>query len=437
VPYSSTIQSGKILAVGATVVIGAQWGDEGKGKIIDYLAREAQIVARFHGGNNAGHTIINSYGKFALHLVPSGVFNKNSLSVIGAGVIVDLEVLVSEIKAIENTGIKLKNRLFISPRCNIILPYHKLLEQIYEEQRGKKKNDTTGRGISFTYADKVSYNGIRLFDLQNEKIFKDKLSTQILIKNKILKAFGKKELKLSTVFEEQRKLYKKIKPFVKEPFSIIETGLDSGKRILLEGAQGVLLDNDWGTYPYVTASSVLSGNAVPGSGVPLQSIEKVVGVTKAYTTRVGSGPFPTELQKKESENLRMLGNEFGATTGRPRRTGWFDAELVKFAAKINGFTDLAITKMDILDSFKEIKICTHYIHHGMKIQYVDVSTETLNKVTPIYKTLPGWETNTNGIKKYQDLPKNAKQFLREIEKIIGVKISYISTGAETDSIIKV
>lgn len=436
-PYSSTIQSGKILAVGATVVIGAQWGDEGKGKIIDYLARDAYVVARFHGGNNAGHTIINSYGKFALHLVPSGVFNKSSLSVIGAGVIVDLEVLVSEIEAIKKTGIKLTDRLFISPRCNVILPYHKLLEQIYEEQRGKKKNDTTGRGISFTYADKVSYNGIRLFDFQDEKILKEKLSTQVSIKNKIIKAFGKKELKLSSVLAEQLKQYKKIKPFVKEPFSIIDACLNSGKEVLLEGAQGVFLDNDWGTYPYVTASSTLSGNTIPGAGLPLQSIKKIVGVTKAYATRVGSGPFPTELQGKEAENLRVLGNEFGATTGRPRRTGWFDAELIKFAAKINGFTDLAITKMDILDSFDEIKICTHYLLHGKKVQYVDLSTEKLTRVKPVYKTLPGWKTKTNGVKKYKDLPMNAKLFLKEIEKLVNLKISYISTGAETESIIKV
>ncbi|OGH02912.1 MAG: adenylosuccinate synthase [Candidatus Levybacteria bacterium RIFCSPHIGHO2_01_FULL_37_17] len=423
--------------MGATVIIGAQWGDEGKGKIIDHLSSKVHLVARFHGGNNAGHTVVNKYGKFAMHLIPSGIFNKKSISLIGPGVVLDLEVLVSEIQMLEKAGLKLDNRLFISPRCNIILPYHKILEKIYEEAKGKNKTWTTGRGISPTYADKVTYNGIRVFDFLDKKILEDKFQTQLFIKNKIIKAFGEKELDLNEILKIQLKLFKKIEKYVKEPFAIVNKALDSKEEILLEGAHGVFLDNDWGTYPFVTASSILSGNAVAGLGIAPQKINKIIGVAKAYITRVGFGPFPTELTGKDGADLRNLGNEFGSTTGRPRRCGWFDAEMAKFAAKINGFTDLAITKMDILDSFKEIKVCTHYLLNGSKIRYFDLSTETLSKLKPVYKTLPGWRAKTNGIKKYKDLPKNAKSYLREIEKLVGVKISYISTGAETENIVEI
>jgi len=423
--------------VGATIIIGAQWGDEGKGKVIDYLSKKASIVIRFHGGNNAGHTIVNLHGKFAMHLIPSGIFNENSIAVIGNGVVLDLEVLVSEIEMIEKTGLKFSKRLYISPRCNIIFPYHKILEKIYEEAKGKNKTWTTGRGISPAYADKVSYNGIRLFDLLNKKVFKEKLETQLNIKNKIIKTFGEKPLEIKDIYTKQLKLLEKIKPYIKEPFEILNIDLMSNKEILLEGAHGVFLDNDWGTYPFVTASGVLSGNATIGAGIAPKYIKKIVGISKAYTTRVGHGPFPSELFEKEAERLRQLGNEFGSTTGRPRRCGWFDAELIRFAAKINGFSDLAITKMDILDSFDKIKICTHYLLDGSKVKYEDISTEMLFKVKPIYKTLTGWKSKTNGIRRYDDLPKEAKNYLKEIEKLIGVKISYISTGPETENIIEI
>ena len=423
--------------MGATIIIGAQWGDEGKGKVIDYLSKKASIVIRFHGGNNAGHTIVNLHGKFAMHLIPSGIFNENSIAVIGNGVVLDLEVLVSEIEMIEKTGLKFSKRLYISPRCNIIFPYHKILEKIYEEAKGKNKTWTTGRGISPAYADKVSYNGIRLFDLLNKKVFKEKLETQLNIKNKIIKTFGEKPLEIKDIYTKQLKLLEKIKPYIKEPFEILNIDLMSNKEILLEGAHGVFLDNDWGTYPFVTASGVLSGNATIGAGIAPKYIKKIVGISKAYTTRVGHGPFPSELFEKEAERLRQLGNEFGSTTGRPRRCGWVDAELIRFAAKINGFSDLAITKMDILDSFDKIKICTHYLLDGSKVKYEDISTEMLFKVKPIYKTLTGWKSKTNGIRRYDDLPKEAKNYLKEIEKLIGVKISYISTGPETENIIEI
>ena len=419
------------------IVIGSQWGDEGKGKIIDYLSKDADYVVRFHGGNNAGHTVINTYGKFAMHLVPSGVFGKTAKAIIANGVILDLEVLVKEIETLARAGIKLSGRLFISPRCHVIMPYHKILDKLYEKTKGKAKTGTTGKGIGPTYSDKVSYNGIRLFDFYDRKKFSEKLKTQLLIKNKILRALGEKQLFQKEIERNYFKLFNKIKPFVAESFPIIFDALEKNKEILLEGAHGVFLDNDWGTYPFVTASNVLSGAATSGAGIPPQKIGRVIGVAKAYTTRVGFGPFPTELFDKNGEVLTEKGHEYGTTTGRKRRCGWFDAELIRFASKINGFTDLALTKLDILDDFKKIKICTHYLLKGKKVSYEDGDADFLSKVKPFYKTLSGWQKNTSGIKKFDMLPKEAKDYVKEIEKQIGVKIKYISNGDKTDEIIKI
>jgi len=418
----------------ATIIIGSQWGDEGKGKIIDYLAEKSDIVVRFHGGNNAGHTVINKFGKFPMHLVPSGIFSKRAKAVIANGVILDLEVLTAEIENLKKAGVPLKDKLCISPRCHLIMPYHKLLDRLYEEAKGKNKTGTTGRGIGPTYADKVSYNGIRLVDLMDKKVFAQKLETQLLVKNKVLKALGEKPLEQKKIEKTFLKLITKIKPYIKETFDFIYDNLDK-KEVLLEGAHGVFLDNDWGTYPFVTASTVLSGGATAGCGVPPQKIKKIVGVVKAYTTRVGAGPFPTELFDKDGDMLVERGNEFGTTTGRRRRCGWLDTEILRFAAKINGFTDLAITKLDILDGFKEIKICTHYMLNGKKVNYVDGDARFLGKVKPVYETLKGWRKNTNGIKKYINLPKEAKDYIKEVQKLTGVKISFVSTGRERENII--
>jgi adenylosuccinate synthase len=420
----------------ATIVMGSQWGDEGKGKIIDYLAEKSDIVVRFHGGNNAGHTVINKFGKFPMHLVPSGIFSPKAKAVIANGTILDLEVLAVEIESLKKAKIPLKDKLYISPRCHLIMPYHKLLDKVYEEAKGKHKTGTTGRGIGPTYADKVSYNGIRLADLMDKKVFAQKLEMQLLVKNKILKALGEKPLKQDEVIKTLYKSFNKIKPYLKETFDFVYDALDK-KEVLLEGAHGVFLDNDWGTYPFVTASTVLSGGATAGAGIPPQKIKRVVGVVKAYTTRVGSGPFPTELLDKDGEHLRASGNEYGTTTGRPRRCGWFDAELISFAAKINGFTEIAITKLDVLDEFKTLKICTHYTLNGKKVKYNDGTAEWLTKVKPVYKVMKGWTTITKGIKKYEDLPKEAKAYLKELEKEIGVKIKYISTGQSRYEIITV
>lgn len=423
-------------SMAATLVIGAQWGDEGKGKIIDYLSKTSDYVVRYHGGNNAGHTIVNEYGKFAMHLVPSGVFNKKSIGIIANGTVLDLDVLIAEIELLEKSGVSLKNRLLISPRCHIIMPYHRLLDRLYEEARGKTKTGTTGRGIGPVYADKVSYNGIRLFDLLNKKQFSEKLSIQLAIKNKVIQALGEKPLDQKEIEQHYFTLVKKLTAYITETYTVIQKAIKKKKHIMLEGAQGVFLDNDWGTYPFVTASTVLSGGATAGAGISPKDISDCIGVAKAYTTRVGSGPFPTELLDETGKLLREKGGEYGATTGRPRRCGWFDAELIRFASSINGLTALAITKLDILDGFKDLKICTGYTLKGKNVSYVDIDAESLGHVKPIYKTMKGWTKPTLGTKRYEDLPKEAKNYLKELEKLTGVKITYISTGQKRDEIIK-
>lgn len=419
-----------------TLIQGAQWGDEGKGKIIDYLSQNAKFVVRFNGGNNAGHTVINKYGKFGMHLIPSGIFTKKAKAVIANGVVLDLEILVKEIEEIEKAGVKTKNRLFISPRCHLIMPYHKILDGALDDAKGKGKIGTTRRGIGPCYADKVSYNGIRLADLFDKSVFSEKLKTQLLVKNKILKALGEKPLSLNDVEKQTLFLFKKIKPFIIEPLPILEKALNSRKNILLEGAHGIFLDNDWGTYPFVTASTVLSGGVNAGIGIPATKITKTLGVVKAYTTRVGEGPMPTEQLNGVGEKLQREGNEFGTTSGRKRRCGWLDLELIRFAAKINGFTEIAITKLDVLDDFKEIKICTQYRRNGKRVLYENGDAIFLSEVKPVYKTLKGWQSLTKGVKSYKNLPKNAKAYLSEIEKQLGIKISFISTGPKTSDVIK-
>ena len=420
-----------------TAVIGAQWGDEGKGKIIDYLSKNASFTVRYHGGNNAGHTVINHLGKFAMHLIPSGVFTKKAKAVIANGVVLDLGVLVSEIETLKKAGIKLEGRLFISPRCHIIMPYHKLLDNLFEEAKGKGKTGTTGRGIGPCYADKVSYNGIRLADCFDKKTFGQKLETQLLIKNKILKSLGVKPLSKKDIEKQLLSLFKKIRPYISETYSLLQNAMERKKNILLEGAQGVFLDNDWGTYPYVSASTSLSGGITAGAGISPTKIKKIIGVAKAYTTRVGTGPFPTEQLNGIGEKLQEEGLEFGTTTGRKRRCGWLDLEMLRFAAKINGFTEIAITKIDVLDNFEKIKICTHYMLNGTKVKYEDGDAKFLSKVKPVYKTLPGWKKVTRDVKKFSDLPKNAQKYVNEIEKNVGVKVAYISTGQKRNEIIKI
>ncbi|HXS14518.1 MAG TPA: adenylosuccinate synthase [Candidatus Saccharimonadales bacterium] len=418
-----------------TIVIGSQWGDEGKGKIIDFLSEKADYVIRFHGGNNAGHTVINSFGKFPMHLIPSGIFSKKAVGCITNGTVIDLEVLVAEIAMLEKAGIQLKDKLFISPRCHLIMPYHKILDRLYEAAKGKAATGTTGRGIGPVYADKVSYNGIRIFDLLSKKQFSEKLAIQLSVKNKIIKALGEMTLQQKDIEKTYFKLIKKIMPYVKEPYPLLQKALEKKKNLLFEGAHGVFLDNDWGTYPFVTASTVLSGGITGGSGIPAQKLTDVIGVVKAYTTRVGAGPFPTELFDEDGELLRKEGAEFGTTTGRPRRCGWFDAELIRFAAQSSGYTGVAVTKLDVLDSFEKIKICTGYTLNGKKVGYAEMDAVMLGRAKPVYKTLKGWQTPTKGITSFEKLPEKAKAYVKELEKQIGTKVSYISTGPKREEII--
>jgi adenylosuccinate synthase len=416
-------------------IIGSQWGDEGKGKIIDHLASNSDFVIRYHGGNNAGHTVINKFGKFALHLIPSGIFSEKAKAIISNGTVLDLEVLVDEIEMLKKAGFKLKNRLIISPRCHVILPYHKLIDRINEEAKGRGKTGTTGRGIGPVYADKVSYMGIRLLDLMNKKQFSEKLKIQLNLKNKFLTAWGEKTLNQKEIEKKYLALTTKILPYVHEPFPVIQKALTEDANVLLEGAQAMFLDNDWGTYPFVTASTIVPGGANAGAGIPPTKINKIIGVAKAYTTRVGAGPFPTELFDKSGEQLREEGVEYGTTTGRPRRCGWFDAELLRFATQINGFTELALTKIDVLDGFSDIKICIGYTLNGKKVNYFDIDAIQLSDIKPVYKTLKGWKSSTRGITKYKDFPPLAKKYVEELEKLIGVSIKYISTGPERQELI--
>lgn len=418
-----------------SIVLGSQWGDEGKGKIIDYLSSTSDFVVRYHGGNNAGHTIVNNFGKFAMHLIPSGIFSKKAKAIISNGTVLDLEVLVEEIEMLEKAGFKLKDRLIISPRCHLILPYHKVLDRLNEAAKGKGKTGTTGRGIGPVYADKVSYLGIRLIDLANKKQFSEKLAIQLKLKNKFIKAWGEKALSQKDIEKSTFALFKKVAPFVNEPFPILQNALTKDKKILLEGAQAMFLDNDWGTYPFVTASTILPGGANAGAGIPVNKIKTIIGVSKAYTTRVGAGPFPTELFDDDGKKLQTVGAEFGATTGRPRRCGWFDAELLRFAVLINGYTELALTKIDVLDDFDEIKICTGYTLNGKKVNYYDGDAVFLSQVKPVYRKFKGWKKSIKGITNYSDLPKEARSYIALLEKMIGVPIKYISTGPKRSDII--
>lgn len=417
------------------VVIGSQWGDEGKGKVIDFLASKSDYTVRFHGGNNAGHTIVNPKGEFVLHIIPSGIFNPNSLAVISNGVVIDPEVLITEIALLEESGINVKGRLLISPRANLIMPYHKILDGLYEREKGASKGGTTKRGIGPAYADKVSYNGIRIGDLFDESKLSEKLKVQLDLKNRILIAFGEESLDPEEIEKNLLSFKRKISTYIKEPMDLLNSALDEGKQVLFEGAQGIFLDNDWGTYPFVTGSNSLISSVTSGAGVSVKKIDEVIGVAKAYTTRVGNGPFPTELDNKIGETLRKIGNEFGATTGRKRRCGWLDLELLRFAAKINGYTSFAITKLDVLDSFSEIKVSTHYLYKDKRINYEDLATVDMNSVKPNYVTLKGWESSTRGLTKYSSLPIEAKKYLHFIEEQLGTPITLVSTGSKRNETI--
>lgn len=414
-----------------SVIIGTQWGDEGKGKIVDLLSEKSDFVVRFHGGNNAGHTVIVDGKKYAFHLIPSGILQPNAKTVIANGVVLDLEVLVSEINMLQSSGIDLKNRLYISERCHLVLPYHKALDEAFENARGKNKLGTTKRGISLSLADKVSYNGLRIYELRNWDLFVEKFTFQAKIKNQVLKTFNPPAggpINIKRELEKLSELRKDILPYVADTYQILSKALENNKKILMEGAHGVMLDVDFSPYPFSTGSNVVTGAVNTGAGIPPQQISKVIGVVKAYTSRVGEGPLPTEIEGELANQIRNNGAEFGTTTGRPRRIGWLDLEAVKFACAVSGVSEIAITKIDILSGLEKIKVCTGYKLNGKSIPYSSCGYQELEKLTPIYKKLPGWKEEITNIKNFKDLPKNCQSYIKFIENFLGIKVKLISTG---------
>ncbi len=415
------------------IVLGTQWGDEGKGKAIDTFAGDFDYIARYNGGNNAGHTIVNEFGTFKIHLVPSGVFYPQATCLIGGGVVVDPKVLIEEINSLRSAGINLDGRLFISPRAHVIMPYHKLLDGLYEEEKGKGATGTTRRGIGPTYADKVSYHGIRWSDFSDKEIFTEKLKMQLKLKNKIISALDSEPLEFQDISAQYWDYYAQIKPYIRELFPIVHDGLKSGKKFLLEQAMGTCLDTDWGTYPFVTGSITIASAATTGLGIPPRSISHIVGVAKAYTTRVGAGPMPTEIFDDEVA-IQTL-SEIAATTGRTRRGGWLDTEVVRFATMVSGVDEIFLTKLDILSAFKEIKICTGYEFRGKKVHYYDLDSYELYRAKPIYQTVPGWNSDIRGIRQFDKLPAEAQEYVITVEKLIGVKVGWVANGPEREAVI--
>lgn len=417
-----------------TAVIGSQWGDEGKGKAVDFLAEQADYVARFNGGNNAGHTVINQFGTFKIHLVPSGIFARNTVGLIGGGVVIDPAVLIEEIETLNKAGVGVEGRLWISPRSHLIMPYHKILDGLYEEAKGAGATGTTRRGIGPVFADKVSYNGIRWTDFASN-MFESRLQVQLELKNKIIVALGGQALKYEEVRDAYREYYLKLKPYIRELFSLVQDGLKANKNFLLEQAMGTFLDTDWGTYPFVTASTTIPSAASAGLGIPPRYITNVVGVTKAYTTRVGAGPLPTEIKATDSEVYKKFG-EVAATTGRVRRVGWLDLEVVKTAVQLSGVTELCLTKLDVLSGLDEIQVCTRYELSCNPVRYADVDSYGLEKVEPIYKTVPGWKEDIGQARSFEALPANAQNYVKMIEEAAGIPVKWIGVGPERDATIR-
>jgi adenylosuccinate synthase len=417
----------------ADVVIGLQWGDEGKGKIVDLLSEDADYVVRFHGGNNAGHTVVLGSNKFFFRLIPSGIFHKKTKAVIANGVVIDPEVLCNEIDTLRHEGINLSRKLIISPRCHLILPYHKSLDEAYENARGTKQLGTTRRGVGPAYADKFSYNGIRVYELLRWKLFEEKFRFHSGIKNKVLELFSAPPADIDAELGKLKKLAAKIEPFVKDTYGVLRKAMKERKRILLEGAHGIMLDTDWSPYPYSTSSNAVTGAVNSGSGVPISEVKKITGVIKAFTSRVGEGPFPTEIKSNLADEIREKGEEYGTTTGRPRRIGWLDLEATRFSCELNNVSQLAITKLDVLSGLRELKICVSYKLGGKAIAYSECGYEELFEVKPVYKTLPGWKESLGEIRTYDKLPSECKNYLSFIERFIKVPIKIISVGAERNA----
>ncbi|HNQ74121.1 MAG TPA: adenylosuccinate synthase [Verrucomicrobiota bacterium] len=413
--------------MGNTILVGAQWGDEGKGKIIDVLTEQADVVVRYAGGNNAGHTVWVGRQKYVLHLIPSGILRRGKLCVIGNGVVIDPLSLVAEIQGLQNIGVKVGRNLVISETAHVVFPYHRELDARRELLHGKNKIGTTKRGIGPAYGDKVARTGLRMGDLVDLDRLAEKVSARVRENNRLLKALGAKPVVLKRVLAEYLQAGRFLKPFVTNTVPFLHGVMKRGARLLFEGAQGTFLDLDHGTYPYVTSSNTTAGGACTGSGVPPHRMDRVVGVMKAYTTRVGEGPLPTE-NKEISSLLHGMGREFGATTGRARRCGWFDAVATREAAMVNGIDDLAITNLDGLDTVASIKVCIGYRHGKKRFQYLPSDIRTLSACAPIYTEFAGWQTPTERCKSWRELPANARAYLKAISELTGAKLCIVSVG---------
>lgn len=421
-------------------LIGAQWGDEGKGHLVDLLAGRARLVIRYGGGNNAGHTVVNHLGTFKLHLVPSGIFDPAIVNVIGPGVVVNPEVLLNEINELQRRGVSTA-KLFVSERAHVIMPYHLLLDQLQEEARGEGKIGTTGRGIGPAFADKMNRTGIRMADLLHEETLLNRLRTVLEEKNRLLtKLYDARPLSLHDTYLRFLDFGRQLADHISDVYPIIDRALDKDLPVLLEGAQGALLDVDHGTYPYVTSSPPGAAGACQGAGIGPTRLSTVIGVLKAYTTRVGEGPFPTELDGPEADALRQIGTpwaEVGTTTGRLRRVGWFDAVLARYAVQINGIDTLAITKLDVLDTLPKIKICIGYRLHETRLEYPPATVAVLAQCEPVYEELPGWGTATTGVRRFQDLPEAAQAYVARICQLVGARLGLVSVGPGREQIIQV
>ncbi|GAA0682281.1 MULTISPECIES: adenylosuccinate synthase [Clostridium] len=421
------------------VVLGAQWGDEGKGKITDYLAEKAHVVVRFQGGNNAGHTVEVEDKQYKLHLIPSGILYDNKVNIIGNGVVVDPEALLSEINYLEGLGVSITpEKLIISDRAHVIMPYHKVLDALKEKARGANSIGTTGKGIGPCYTDKFERCGIRICDLINKDVLKEKLQENLTLKNKyITKVYDGEALDFDTIYNQYVEYAEKVKPFVKDVSVILNEEIKEDKSILFEGAQGMLLDIDYGTYPFVTSSNTTAGGVSSGAGIGPNKVNEVIGITKAYTTRVGKGPFPTELEDETGEWIRTQGHEYGVTTGRARRCGWLDIVIVNTSVRVSGLTSLVITKIDTLAGLDKIKMCVGYEFEGKVIDYFPASLEDLAKCKPIYEEFEGWGEEIKNAKTFDELPENAKKYLNRIEELTGVEISIVSIGPKRSETIEV
>ncbi len=419
--------------MGVTILIGSQWGDEGKGKVVDLLSQSVDIVARYQGGANAGHTIVIDGKQHVLHLIPSGIFTPGVKCVIGNGTVVDPESLLAEIDMLQKVGIDLEGRLFVSHRAHLIMPYHKLLDAASEKRRNNsgKSIGTTGRGIGPAYIDKYNRRGIRIVDLLDRDVFEEKLRANLAVHNDTLqKIYGLDALRAEDIMEQYLNYDELIDPYVTETSALLNEALREGKRVLAEGAQGVLLDVDHGTYPYVTSSSPTSGGACSGLGIPPTAVDSIWGVVKAYATRVGNGPFPTELTDATGELLQRAGNEFGTTTGRSRRCGWLDLVALRYSVQLNGIDSLALTKLDVLNSLPEIRLCTSYVRDGKPLKHFPAEVSYLNNPQCEYETFAGWQQSLAGIERFEDLPPATIKYIQRIEEFCGVPVRLISVGPD-------